>query len=243
MLTTNEVRRGSPWLLRCGVALAVGSVGCASDDIAVDEAAGAKGEVKSHTAALQQETSGSTTLNNGVFFADVRANGPGCPDGSWKTSISDDGKVFTTTFSQYQVAVDENKANDLESCQLTVKLRSPSGLSYAVSHFLYSGYAYLDANVSATLNARYYFQGERVGPSSSAKTLAGPKDESYVFEDRVETKDFVWSPCGAERELNIPTALRMTNNGSGGTGYLNLGAVDGRTEGKVVFQLSWRECK
>jgi hypothetical protein len=241
MLTRNEVGRRSQWLLRCAIVLAVGAVGCAND--VFEPEVDAKGEVKSHEAALQQETSGGTSLNNGVFFADVRANGTGCPEGSWTTSISPDGKVFTTTFSQYEVAVDQNKDLDFKACQITVKLRSPSGLSYAVSNFSYSGYAFLDPNVSVSLAARYYFQGVNVGPDSSTKTLTGPLDQPYLFEDRVETNDFVWSPCGADRELNIPTRLRMINSSPRGAGYTNLAALDARTEGKIIFQLNWRECK
>lgn len=229
--------RGSQWLLRCAVVFALSAAGCASDDGAFEEDADAEGKVKSHATPLAQE------LGNGAFFADVKANGSGCPEGSWSTSISPDGKVFTTTFSQYEVSVDEGKDLDLKACQIIVKLRSPSGMSYAVSNFSYSGYSFLDPGVSVSLGARYYFQGVNVGPDSSVKNLDGPVDQTYLYEDQVQTKDFVWSPCGAERELNIPTRLRMVNSNPRRNGYTNLAAIDARTEGKIVFQLNWRECK
>lgn len=228
MLTRNASSRFINGLVHGAVVFALGAAGCAADEVA--EVA----EVESKTQEL--------VTQNETVFASVWANGTGCPEGSWNTEISPDGKVFTTTFSEYTTSVDQNSSTSIKDCQLSIKLRSPGGLSYAVSTFSYSGYAFLDPNVSARVSARYYFQGNSLGPDSNRQTLWGPYDNSYVFEDNIQTKDWVWSPCGAERDLNIQTRLIMQNGDPRGNGYANLAAIDARAETKLVVKLSWRTC-
>src|SRR5262245_24770 len=41
----------------------------------------------------------------GAFFADITANGTGCPEGTWDVGISEDGQTFTLAFNAYEAKV------------------------------------------------------------------------------------------------------------------------------------------
>jgi hypothetical protein len=223
--------------LLCAAALAVfAATGCAEEsDLSAEELEVSEtSEVASTEQALQAPTQQK--------FAKVVANGSGCPLGTASTSISSDGLVFTTTFSNYEINLSPNKTLDSKFCQLAIEVISPPGISYAVSTFSYQGYATLEQGASAKLNALYYFSGIPQLPSGSPKTIAGPFDDSYLFSESITTFDTnAWSPCGAKRDLNIRTTLSTTNNSRKG-GYINLAAIDARTSGKIIVKFATRRC-
>lgn len=178
---------------------------------------------------------------NGVYFAEVTANGTGCPAGTWDTAISEDGKTFTTTFSAYEAFLEPPRSVVVKDCQLGITLHSPQGLSYSVESFYYQGYAFLDPGVMGRQTANYYFMGNPVDHAELRTDLRGFYDDSYLFQDDVGIADLVWSPCGTERNLNVTTRLRVQNNRQRtGTGYMNLTAVDAAS--RLILRLAWRTC-
>ena len=68
--------------------------------------------------------SATTEAEPALRFVSIGARGTGCPTGSWTTSIADDGQLFTTTFSAYEVSVDPATRNifDLSAIPLVHKL-------------------------------------------------------------------------------------------------------------------------
>jgi hypothetical protein len=189
-----------------------------------------------------QAPAGQTVLLNpaGVYFAEVIANGTGCPAGTWTTSLAPDGQTFTTTFSAYEAEVHPSSAISIKDCMLSIKLHSPQGLSYSVSSFYYSGYAYLERGVSGRQFASYYFQGNPAESAQLRTDLVGPYDDTFLFSDEVQIVDMVWSPCGLVRDLNVMTRLRVRNGSPRASGYMNVAAVDASI--KLVFKLAWRTC-
>ena len=179
---------------------------------------------------------------DGAYFADVVTNGTGCPEGSAQTQISSDGQVFTTTFSQYEVELNPSSELAMRDCQISIKLRSPAGQSYAVHAFYYSGTTFLEEGVRGQQTANYYFQGAAVTSRSVRTELIGPRDEVFVYKDEIATpQERVWSPCGKDSDLEIITRMRLDNSKPGRSGYMNLSALDGAT--KLEFKLDWRPCQ
>jgi hypothetical protein len=225
----------------CATALSAASAfGCAPDGADLDE------EVQDTQDDLALQTSGDAQdvpNPNGSYFAKVTARGTGCPAGTWDAEISPDGKTFRIRFDGYQTKVDENMSIDVKDCALSIKLHSPNGLSYSVSQFYYMGYVFLEEGVKARQNARYYFQGNPVAAEQIRADLIGPKDDTYLFEDKVGTTDTViWSPCGVDRNLYIDTTLRLQNSTPRRNGYVNVANVNANTETKIVFNLAWKKC-
>jgi len=220
-------------LVASAALVSVGAAGCSTDaetDQSIDS-----------TEALG--TAGIDVPNpNGSYFAKITANGSGCPAGTWDAAIADDGQTFTVRFSSYETTIDPGQVLAIKDCQLAIKLHSPNGLSYAVSSFYYSGYAFLDQNgMSAAQTAKYYFQGNPIASNENRSDLRGPLDKEYVFNDSVGTVDLVWSKCGVDRDLNVATRVMLRNNPrKTGTGYISNTTVDGSVE--LKFKLSWRHC-
>ena len=214
----------------------VGAAGCTADSTEGEEI----------SAGAEQNLSSTIEVPNpsGVYFASVTANGTGCPSGSWEAAISEDGKAFTLTFSQYEALVEPGQLIAVKDCAIGIDLKTPSGFSFAVSGFHYQGYAILEkAGMTAKQSAKYYFMGNPVPAVEDRETLRGPYDNSYVFNDAVGVADLVWSPCGATRRLNANTRLTVRNNiAKTGTGYLNTTSVDGEVKTKFVFDLVWQQC-
>ena len=177
---------------------------------------------------------------NGTYFADVTANGTGCPQGTWNTRISRDGLVFTTTFSAYEARVGSQSSVAVRDCQLAIRLHTPAGRSFSVQSFSYTGYAFLQQGVIGRQLATYYFQGQPVQTPSGRGDLVGPHDADYLFKDDVPIDDAVWSPCGVERDLMINTRILLQSSSPGASGYMNLGAVDGSSA--LVVKLASRRC-
>ena len=184
--------------------------------------------------------SGDLKEPSGAYFAKVKANGTGCPAGSWDTSISSDGKTFTTTFSQYVAELTPKTTVAVKDCQLTVTLHSPQGLSFAVQEFSYGGYAYLDKGVNLRQIAQYYFSGSPDKSAEARTELVGPKDDPFLFTDTIKDASLVFAPCGTDRDLNIRTTLRVLNGTPAGSANVSFSAVDGNI--KLKFRLSWRKC-
>ncbi len=215
-----------------------GVVGCGA---VVDETSPAEEAATADETATV--TSRAITANPNVpYFADVIANGTGCPRGTWAVDLAPDGQVFTLTFSQYEATVNPRQAFSSKDCQIGIKLHSPNGLSYSVSEFFYSGYAFMDSpGMAASQSAKYYFQGNPVANAQARTALRGPYDDSYMFQDSVGIADLVWSPCGVQRTLNIDSRINVQNNqAKSGTGYVNTSSVNGSIQ--LRFRLSWRRC-
>ena len=203
------------------------------------------GDGEDHEAAQIEGVSQTVNVPdpNGTYFAEVKANGTGCPPGTWTTSISSDGQVFTTTFSGYVAEVNPSVALNVKDCQLAIKLHTPEGRSFSVQTFSYSGYALLQPGVIGRQMASYYFQGRPVpAPDSNRVELVGPYDSQYVFTDEVPIDDRVWSECGVERDLNISTRLLLQNGDPRRAGYMNMSALDGTVSGKLVLKIASRVC-
>ena len=191
--------------------------------------------------ALQKKPQQPVTLKpNGVYFAEVTADGTGCPAGSWNTSISSDGQVFTMTFSAYEVQIGPELANATKDCALTMNIHSASEMSFAVLAVYYSGYALLDKGVDVRQTVRYGFHGSSADAGNSRKEFVGPYDADFVIQDDVGADKQKWSPCGAEHTLTASTQLTMKNGSPRASGYANMAAVDGSL--RLELRLGWKGC-
>jgi hypothetical protein len=210
------------------------ATGCAGEPSSSDESMGNSTQALGSTIDVPNPS--------GTYFASVTANGTGCPAGTWDASISPDGKAFTVTFSSYEAIVSPGQAFSIKDCTIGIDLRTPAGISFAVTSFHYQGYAILDSGgMNAQQSAKYYFMGNPVPGVEQKSNMDGPYDDSYLFSDDIGIASLVWSPCGTSRRLNALTRLVLKNNAAKtGSGYLNTSSTDG----EVVFEfgLTWRAC-
>ena len=191
--------------------------------------------------ALQKKP-GVTILNDpgGLYFAEVTAAGTGCPEGSWLSSVSADGQVFTTMFSAYMLELSPEQANITKDCTLTMKLHSDAERSFAVISVFYNGYMYLEKGVSGRQTVRYGFHGSSADAGNSRTDFAGPTDKDFLITDDVGVDKQKWSPCGTDHTLTATTELRLQNGTPRASGYVNMAAADGSI--RLDLKLGVRTC-
>jgi hypothetical protein len=177
----------------------------------------------------------------GAYFANITANGTGCPDGSWDVAISEDGETFTLRFNAYEARVSAGTAFDIKDCKIEISLASPEGTSFSVASFTYQGFVFLEKEgMSAQQTSNYFFRRERENEANN-NDLPGPKEESYMVTDEVGPRRAAWSPCGRDETLKISTRLLLKNDeNQSGEGYINSAVLDGAL---FKWNLKWRRCR
>ncbi|GIE95615.1 DUF4360 domain-containing protein [Paractinoplanes rishiriensis] len=174
----------------------------------------------------------------------VTVNGSGCPVGTAAVAMSPDNEAFTVTYSNYiaQVGVGATTTDFRKNCQLNLVVHVPQGFTYAISKVDYRGFASIENGASAVQRANYYFQGS----SQTAYTshpFAGPLADDWQTSDEVPIAAMVWHPCGALRNLNINTELRVsagTSDPKKTTSFISMDSTDGAIN--TVYHFQWATC-
>ncbi len=178
-----------------------------------------------------------------VRIRSISYNGSGCPVNSVAQNVADDKKAFTLLFSEFIAEAGPGipLSATRRNCQLTIDMDFPQGYSYSIVTFDYRGYASLDRRVEATQKSSYYFQGQTPTASFSS-TLRGVYDQDYQFRDTLGLSAVVWSPCGAQRALNINSQVRVNNRlNPQGSGIMTIDSIDGQVVHKYGIQ--WKRCR
>jgi hypothetical protein len=182
---------------------------------------------------------GKPNLNQ-VRITSVTHAGTGCPAGSrtrvsllrgWNPSIALQFDAFAAAIGPGTSITDRRK-----NCQINIGLQVPPGWSYAVSAIDYRGQAHLDAGIEGVQKSTLYFAGELPQASSTAK-IAGPINRAYLVRDTLPHDGLVWSPCDAERNLNVNSQVRLSDPANtDGDGLL-------KAFGLTELHLRFRRCQ
>ncbi|GAA1270433.1 DUF4360 domain-containing protein [Kitasatospora nipponensis] len=193
------------------------------------------------TAAQAQPA--DVTPPGGFTVGLVSLNGSGCPAGTAAVATSPDQTAFTVTYSDYlaQVGTGAGPTDFRKNCQLTVRVNAPQGFTYAVAEADYRGYAYLASGAAAQEKASYYFQGQPQ-TTSATHSFTGPLDDNWQATDVTSIAALVWAPCGATRDLNINTQLRVSASPSAptATSFMTMDSTDGSLT--TIYHLAWEHC-
>ena len=178
---------------------------------------------------------GSVHVNN-ITWA-----GSGCPAGTVASDVSEDAQAFTLLFSNYVAEAGPGipLSAGRKACNLLINLHVPAGWSYSIIDVDYRGYAKLDYGTVGEQLSEYYFSG-RQGPTLST-TIRGPFDDDYLINDRLGISETVWSPCGANRALNIKTQVRVSASGSR-RALITTDSIDGELRTLYRYGLVWHRC-
>ena len=177
-----------------------------------------------------------------VTIDSISYAGSGCPAGSVAENLSDDYTAFTLLFDDYiaEIGPGVSRRENHKNCQINIDLSFPQGWSFTVADVDYRGYVSLDRGVTATQQSRYYFQGSRAS-ATLRSNYHGAIDEDYEIRDTLGLSALVWSPCGANRSLNINSQIRLRTRNRRATGLITLDSVDGQLT--HVYGIKWRRCR
>ncbi len=177
----------------------------------------------------------------------VGVNGSGCPEGTAEVAVSEDKKAFTVTYSDYlaQVGVGAGATDFRRNCQLSVLVHVPSGFTFGIAQADYRGFASLQPGSAGLLRANYYFQGMSQTVSSSHPFDGGALglEDDWLVTDQVPVASTVYLPCGAQRNLNINTSLRVlagTSDPTKTTSFVSMDSTDGSFS--TLYHFSWMKC-
>ncbi|WP_370947084.1 DUF4360 domain-containing protein [Amycolatopsis sp. cg5] len=162
----------------------------------------------------------------------VTVNGSGCPAGTAETSIS--GNTFSVSYRGFfaQAGGGASPVDSRRNCQLSVRTSLPPGYTYGLAATSYTGFAYLEAGVSALHRVSLYFQG-----TSSTVAVDRPFTGPLAGEWRSDYRpaEIVYSPCGDSRNLNINAELRVATTDPAKRGFLVADASRGVLRAKYDF--------
>jgi hypothetical protein len=171
--------------------------------------------------------------------------GSGCPQGSVSGRVQAGRDGMMVLFDEFVAEVGPGApfSAKRKNCQLNIDLDYSSGWSYAVKSMNYNGYVSLERGVTASIQASLYFQGS-ASTATIRKSLTGPLDRNYVIRDSLGNSSAVWSPCGAQRSLNINTQILLSNSGnSRRSGLIAVSSDAGDLPGGVGnLTLMWKRC-
>jgi hypothetical protein len=184
------------------------------------------------SAAAQAQTPAYVRVRNVTF------NGTGCPAGSTAINVSPDQQALAVYIEGFAAEVGPGVPFDqrYKFCQMNLDLDFPRGWQYAVDSVDLRGYVSLDSGVTGSVDTTYYFQGQSQ-QASLTTPFYGPIDRDYELRDTLGLNSVVWSPCGAQRSLNIKIALSLATASRSARGLLTFD--DGAA---FSPRLRWQRC-
>lgn len=194
------------------------------------------------TSSAEAQASGASSSS----IVEVTANGTGCPAGTWETEIGADGLSVTATFTGFSATVDADKTIDVKDCVLAIAIANSEAFSYAVDSVTFSGSASLAAGVTAKLMAQAYVQGSTSPGANGTSELSGPFEGDLnrsIVLGSSSGQPVPWSPCGAERNLNVTTRISLRNaTDASSSSSVDLTTNDPESDARITVQLAAREC-
>jgi hypothetical protein len=173
----------------------------------------------------------------GAEVAEIIASGRGCPRESWGAEMNADGRTFTITFSELDIALDVSKAFSSANCLLTILPPRWESTQFSAQTITYSGQATLGDGVVGAIEVRHFYQGGSSNAPPGHAYEQGPFEGAIDITREVPSRDARWTPCGARRRgVNVDLLLRLTNGVPRASGTFTSDAS------KLVVALTSRAC-
>lgn len=177
---------------------------------------------------------------DGVRLGTPGYAGTGCPAGSASAVLSPDAKELSILFSNFVAEAGgiTGKQIDRKNCSIAVPVFVPQGFSVSVLSIDYRGFNALPAGGSSTMQAEYFFAGQR-GPIFR-KSFVGPVNDDYTFTNNLIASALVWSACGAQVTLRANTSASVITNRSMEDAMVTVDSAD--VSATMLYHLQWRRC-
>lgn len=169
----------------------------------------------------------------------IAANGSGCSPGTASVVANSDKSGFRIRYYDFVAeagggaAVSERRKN----CQIGVLVTVPAGWTFAIAEADYRGRARLHPGATGLQRTNYYWQGSSEN-SSTEETLHGPV--SGYWHTRDVAPVLIYTPCSAQRVLNVNTELRVDNGSSTSRSVMSMNSSEGDVD--TLFNFTWTRC-
>lgn len=179
-------------------------------------------------------------------IASLKLSGTGCPAGTIRIATSPDGASLLFRFTAFQVVIEAEQPVATKDCRLVIALQSNESRSFTVEQISTFGHADLAGDLRAGVSVDHRFRGTASAGEAAQGELPGPFVGVHEMEWSVDPENLIWSPCGAQSELDVHAALQLTNGASPERGYINLTATEdekGWQGGYLEVKIGWRACQ
>lgn len=179
-----------------------------------------------------------------ISLGEPSYGGTGCPQGSVGITLSPDAKVLSLIFDSYVAEAGKSAGKTLQrqTCNLSVPIHVPQGMSVSVLKVDYRGYVYAPKGTSAQFNVEYFlksFNGSTTGPKVS-KSFSN-YDNDYIISNQLGLQAVVWSACGEDVNLRVNSSMTAKSNAKKDDVLATVDSVD--VAGGIIYQLQWQKCK
>jgi hypothetical protein len=163
------------------------------------------------SAAFSQDVTPDASNSN--ILPSLQSIGSGCAEDSG-ASAHWEGATLVVNFSEMVAEKGQgiSLTQSRKTCSLTLDLKLPKGLSYALAAYTAVGYDDLADKDTRNFTITNFFQGDGETASSSSEST-GPLSKSFRTRHWNSSSELLWSPCGESRAQTITAALRVANGG------------------------------
>jgi Domain of unknown function (DUF4360) len=169
----------------------------------------------------------------------VANNGSGCAPGTATVIGNADRSGFRVRYHDF-VAESGGGApvtDRRKNCQLAVLVTVPAGWTFAIAEVEFRGRARLLAGASGLHRTNYYVQGSSQ-ERDTEQEFSGPLNSFWSNRDVAPV--LIYSPCSAQRIVNINTELRVDAGSSHSKSSLSMRSTEGDVD--TLFNFSWVRC-
>jgi hypothetical protein len=166
--------------------------------------------------------------------------GTGCPAGTASVTLSPDRKAISLLFDAYTLEVGRptSRTIDRKSCNITVPVHVPQGMSVAIFQVDYRGFNSLPGGAYSRFDAEYFWAGSQ-GPRFT-RTFNGPTEDNYLIRNGIAATSLIWSPCGASVNLRANTSMMLKTNTYLASAMSTVDTAD--IAGGLIYHIQWRQC-
>lgn len=178
---------------------------------------------------------------DGVSFEIVGVGGSGCLPGTTAGSVSASGDALTLEHDSFvaAVGVGAGPSNFRKNCLVSLRVHAPVGYRYAITGADRRGSISLAAGANAVQRTSYYFTGQ-AQTALVTHQFRGPVSDDWQTSDQITIASLVFSPCGAERNLNINTDVTvLAGTSDPATTTSSMIVTETATD---VYHLTWSRC-
>lgn len=188
-----------------------------------------------------------------ITLGDPKMNGTGCTNDNSSVSLTDDKTQLSILFSEYNVESKGATTTQRKTCNISVPVKVPPGLSVSIIQVDYRGYNFLPRGAKSEMNVEYFFADKR-GPSAAYKfpdlrredgtpDRNGVLDREFFVRNELQATAVNWSPCGKDVILRVNSAIKVNTNAKGDLSTASVDSADISTKTPIIYKLTWKECR
>jgi Domain of unknown function (DUF4360) len=159
--------------------------------------------------------------------------GTGCPDGSARMRISDDGQELRIVLNKFSALGNGSALDQRKQCSLSISLKVPQGRQISIYTAKYTGY--VSPNTTGKLRANYYLVGLGYPEDNIFENQLKGETDYTVTHDPVTA---IWSKCN-DSGVIMAVDISMVAKGDG------IASVDNFNFGHdaLIYYVKSRSCQ